>query len=64
MQQYQLFIDGEWRDPESGAWIDAVNPYSGQVWGRIPRANAEDVDAAVGAAQRARIAGVPETLNQ
>ena len=52
MQQYQLFIDGGWRDSQSRRWFDTVNPYSGEVWARIPQANDADVEAAVSAAHR------------
>lgn len=53
MKTYQLFIDGASADPSSGQWIDSVNPYTGEVWARIPRANAHDVERAVLAAERA-----------
>jgi aldehyde dehydrogenase (NAD+) len=53
MQKYQLFIDGNWQDPISKQWIDTVNPYTGEVWAQIPRANEADVDAAVNAAYQA-----------
>ena len=53
MKDYQLFIDGEWRDAHSGAWFDAINPFDGEVWCRIARADQRDVDDAVSAAQRA-----------
>ncbi len=53
MQRYQLFIDGQWRDPQSNAWIDTVNPYSGETWAQIPRGNDADAQAAVAAAHRA-----------
>jgi aldehyde dehydrogenase (NAD+) len=57
MQQYQLFIDGGWRDSQSRRWFDTVNPYSGEVWARIPQANDADVEAAVSAAHRAQKTG-------
>ena len=63
MQKYQLFIDGEWRDPHSQQWIDTTNPYSGEVWAQIPRGDATDVDAAVGAAHRAFQTGPWPSLN-
>ncbi len=53
MQQYQLFIDGEWRDPANGNWFETANPYTGTVWAKIPRGGAEDVELAVAAAHRA-----------
>ena len=53
MQQYQLFIDGHWRDPQSTAWIDTLNPYTGETWARVPRGNEADARAAVAAAHSA-----------
>jgi acyl-CoA reductase-like NAD-dependent aldehyde dehydrogenase len=53
MQTYQLFIEGEWRDPASGIWFDTEDPYSGEAWARIPRGSRADVEAAVAAADRA-----------
>jgi len=53
MQKYQVFYCGKWRDPDSGQWFDAVNPYDGAVWARIPRCNQADVDKAVLAARNA-----------
>lgn len=54
---FQLFIDGEYRDPASGEWFDSTDPYSGEVWARIPRGGPEDVDLAVSAAKRAMTEG-------
>ena len=53
MRKYQLYIDGAWSDPLSQEWIETVNPYTGKVWARIPRAGSADVDAAVDAAHNA-----------
>ncbi len=53
IRQYQLFINGQWCDPSAGEWIDSINPFSNQVWARIPRANAADVDKACIAANNA-----------
>jgi aldehyde dehydrogenase (NAD+) len=53
MQRYQLFIDGHWRDPSAGRWFETANPYTGEAWAEIPRADAADVDLAVAAAHRA-----------
>ena len=46
----QLFIGGEWRAPDSGAYFENVSPITGQVVGRIARSNAADVEAALDAA--------------
>lgn len=53
MNTYQQLIDNEWCDPDSGDWIDSVEPFSGDVWARVPRGNAQDADRAVQAAHRA-----------
>lgn len=50
MQSYQLYIDGQWCDPESGAWFESTEPFSGRAWARIPAGNANDVERAVRAA--------------
>lgn len=63
MRTYQLYIDGEWRDPHAKQWIDTANPYSGDVWARIPRADGTDAEAAVAAAHRAFQTGPWPALN-
>ncbi|WP_038211185.1 aldehyde dehydrogenase [Xenophilus azovorans] len=57
MQRYQLYINGEWVDPASGAWLDSTDPFSGDAWCQIPRGGAADVDAAVEAAHQAFASG-------
>ncbi|MYZ46260.1 aldehyde dehydrogenase [Propylenella binzhouense] len=52
-QRYDLFINNEWVKPASGEWFDSLDPFSGEGWARIPRANREDVDRAVRAAREA-----------
>lgn len=47
-------IGGEWKAPASGQTLDLVNPSDGSVICQIARGGAEDVDAAVAAAQAAR----------
>ena len=53
MKQYQHYINGQWTDPDSGSWFDTENPYTGEVWAKIARGNAADVDRAVAAAKAA-----------
>ena len=53
MQHYRMYIDGRHVDPVSGAWFESHNPYTGEPWAEIPRGNAEDVDRAVHAADKA-----------
>ena len=50
---YELHIDGRNQRPDSGQYFDTDNPYTGEVWARIARGTAPDVDRAVEAAQRA-----------
>ncbi len=53
METYRLFINGQYVDSVSGEWIESVDPFSGEVWARVPRGNAEDVNRAVAAAKQA-----------
>ncbi|HEX7935560.1 MAG TPA: aldehyde dehydrogenase [Paraburkholderia sp.] len=52
-EKYRLFINNEWVEPRSGKWFETLDPFSGEPWALIPQANAEDVDAAVRAADAA-----------
>ena len=51
--RYQLFINNDWVDPGSKEWFDSLDPFSGEAWAQIPRANEQDVDRAVRAAAAA-----------
>ena len=53
MKRYQHYINGVWTDPDSGEWFDTENPYTGEVWAKISRGNAADMDRAVAAAKQA-----------
>lgn len=57
LPQYQLYINGEWQEPASGEWFDTSEPYSGKVWARIARGNAQDAERAVQAAHTAFTSG-------
>ncbi|MCK1720934.1 aldehyde dehydrogenase [Bradyrhizobium sp. 141] len=57
LQAFKMFIDGEWCESASGRWLETKNPYTGKAWAVIPRGNAEDVDRAVQAANRAFVSG-------
>jgi len=50
---FQMLIDGDWVDASDGESFDSVNPASGEVWSTVPAANADDIDRAVRAAERA-----------
>lgn len=49
----KMFIDGQWVDASDGGTLESSNPYTGQVWARVPNATQLDVDTAVLAARRA-----------
>jgi aldehyde dehydrogenase (NAD+) len=51
--RYELFIGGKFVAPRSGKYFDSINPATEKVLSSIAIANAEDVDAAYQAAQRA-----------
>ncbi|WP_247505144.1 aldehyde dehydrogenase [Bradyrhizobium sp. 1] len=52
-----MYIDGEWCESTSGRWLETQNPFTGKPWAVIPRGNAQDIDRAVQAANRAFVAG-------
>lgn len=53
IQDFKMFIDGEWVTSSSNKKIETLNPENNEVWATVPEANEEDVDKAVKAAQRA-----------
>ena len=56
MPDAQIYINGEWIAPASGAVIDVLSPSDGQVFSRIADGGVEDIDRAVRAA-RASLSG-------
>jgi acyl-CoA reductase-like NAD-dependent aldehyde dehydrogenase len=54
---FSMYIDGEFVQAEGGRTFDSTNPYTGQVWAKIPDASAADVNRAVEAAHRAFTTG-------
>ena len=53
IQNFKMFVDGEWVESSSGKKIETLNPELNEVWATVPEANEEDVDKAVKAAQHA-----------
>ena len=49
----QNFIDGKLTPPQSGAYLDNVEPATGKVYSKVPDSDAKDLDVAVEAAARA-----------
>lgn len=52
-RQYQLLIDGQWVDAESGKTFATPNPSTGQPLAEVAEADKADIDKAVAAARRA-----------
>ncbi|HKZ00619.1 MAG TPA: betaine-aldehyde dehydrogenase [Pyrinomonadaceae bacterium] len=52
-RKYQLFIDGQWVDAESGKTFTTPNPATGQTLAELAEADGADIDKAVNAARRA-----------
>ena len=53
IQDFKMFIDGEWVESSSNKKIETLNPENNEVWATVPEANEDDVNKAVKAAQRA-----------
>lgn len=51
MKAYKHYIDGAWTAPSGGQYFDTDNPYTGEVWAKIAKGNAQDVTRAVQAAK-------------
>ncbi|MGH9942889.1 MAG: aldehyde dehydrogenase family protein, partial [Pyrinomonadaceae bacterium] len=52
-RRYQLFIDGQWVDAESGKTFTTPNPATGETLAEVAEGDRADVDKAVAAARRA-----------
>ena len=53
IQNFKMYINGEWVDSSSGKKIQTLNPENNEVWATVPEANDKDVDKAVQSAQNA-----------
>ena len=53
MARLANFIGGESVAPQSGQYVDLINPSTGQAYLEMPVSNAADIDAAYGAAKKA-----------
>lgn len=53
---FRMLIDGDLREASSGAVFETFDPYTRQALANVPDAAPEDVDAAVAAAAKARLA--------
>src|SRR5712671_7263486 len=52
-RKYQLLIDGQWVDAESGKTFATPNPSTGEILAEVAEADTADIDKAVAAARRA-----------
>jgi aldehyde dehydrogenase (NAD+) len=52
-REFAMLIDGAWVPATSGQTFACVDPYTEETWGRVPKADAVDVDRAVRAARAA-----------
>ena len=52
-RQYENFIGGKWVPPVKQQYFDNISPVNGEVFCRIPRSSAEDIDLALDAAHKA-----------
>lgn len=53
IQQYKMFIGGEWVEAEGGRSFECVDPFSQSVWASVPLGTSDDVNRAVAAARTA-----------
>ena len=53
--EYGNYIGGQWVAPVKGQYFDKTSPVDGEVFCRIPRSSAEDIDLALDAAHAARV---------
>ena len=54
--RYDNFIGGEWVAPKSGRYMENISPVTGGVVGEVARSDAQDIEAALDAAHKARAA--------
>jgi len=53
MENYKMYIGGDFVDAESGDRYDSINPFNGEAIASIPQGGPADVDKAVAAARKA-----------
>jgi aldehyde dehydrogenase (NAD+) len=51
LNQYELYIDGEWVAPSGGERFTSLNPFNQEAWATIAQAGEAEVSAAVAAAR-------------
>ncbi|MDY6853121.1 MAG: aldehyde dehydrogenase family protein [Thermodesulfobacteriota bacterium] len=58
MEQYQLYIDGEWTDSSSGETFIVLNPYTEEAIAEVSKGCREDTQKAIDAAHKAFESGI------
>ena len=53
IQDYQMFIDGQWTEAENNQRFESTNPESNKPWSSFPDATVNDVNNSVAAAKNA-----------
>ena len=53
IENFKMYIDGEWVDSSTGKKIETLNPETNEIWATVPEANEQDVDKAVQSSQNA-----------
>ena len=64
LKKYEIFINGEWKKPNSGEYLKSYYPFTGKEWALIPRCNETDANLAVSAAKQAMEADEWRSLMQ
>lgn len=54
LDQYKMYLDGEFVDASNGGTSDNVNPSTAEVLNQVPKATSEDLERALKAANRAQ----------
>ncbi len=55
--RYPLFINGEFRAPQDGGWMQTINPATEEPIAEVATAGAQDLESAVVAARAAQASG-------
>ena len=58
MEQFKMYIDGDFVEAASGEWFDSFDPFTGKVWSQVAAGGPADVDRAVQAAHKAFTSGL------
>ena len=53
IQDFKMYVNGEWVESSTKKKINTLNPENNEVWATVPEANEKDVDKAVQSAQKA-----------